>query len=414
MTERGDALDVRYITDSDIPEWSKALDTGFLRPYNEGAADIRRLRVIPARTQGAFDGARCVGTFRSFPSEVTVPGGGTVAASAISNVAVTATHRRRGLLTRMMAEELRASAEREEPVSVLIAAEYGIYGRYGFGQATTSVDYEVDLARAALGPCAPPSEGRLDLVDAAEMLKYGPELYDRFRLTCPGAMPRNERWWQMAAGHLRMPGEPWTEPFRVLYRDASGQVDGLLAYTVDDRWESKVPRDKLNVVELIAATPAAEAELWRYAMSVDWVWTVSAGHRPPDDILPLLLGDPRAVTRTTYADYMWLRPLDVPAILAARAYSAADALVLEVHDRDGYAAGRFLLDGSPVGATCERTTRSADLTLDATALGSLYLGEETATRLAVVGRVEESTANAAGRVDAMFRTGRRPWCPDIF
>ncbi|MFD6726512.1 GNAT family N-acetyltransferase, partial [Streptomyces sp. NPDC060131] len=132
-------IDVRPITEAEFPDWNRALNTGFLRPpaVAEEQLEARRNEFVPGRSLGAFDGDRCVATFRSFDQELTAVGGGLVRADAVSNVTVTATHRRRGLLTRMMAQDLAAAKERGDVVATLIAAEYRIYGRYGFGPATS-------------------------------------------------------------------------------------------------------------------------------------------------------------------------------------------------------------------------------------------------------------------------------------
>jgi predicted acetyltransferase len=55
-----------------------------------------------------------------------------------------------------------------------------------------------------------------------------------------------------------------------------------------------------------------------------------------------------------------------------------------------------------------------DLRCDVTALGSAYLGGFTFAELARAGRVEELQRGAAARTDAMFRSDRAPWCPEIF
>ena len=136
---------------------------------------------MPERTLGAFDGGRCVATFRSFAQELTVVGGRLVPADAISNVTVTSTHRRRGLLTRMMARDLAAAKERGDVVATLIAAEYPIYGRYGFGPATNATEWTIEVPRAGLDPrwAGPDDGGRNDLVDGEDVRKIGPELQDR-------------------------------------------------------------------------------------------------------------------------------------------------------------------------------------------------------------------------------------------
>ncbi|MFD9090444.1 sterol carrier protein domain-containing protein, partial [Streptomyces prasinus] len=59
-------------------------------------------------------------------------------------------------------------------------------------------------------------------------------------------------------------------------------------------------------------------------------------------------------------------------------------------------------------------TEDADLSLDVAELASLWLGDESAVRLAALGRVREGRAGAAREADALLRTSRRPWCPDIF
>src|SRR5205807_506491 len=82
-------------------------------------------------------------TFRSFATPLTVPGG-EVAADAITNITVSPTHRRRRLLSTMIEADLAAAAERGDPVAILVASEWPIYGRYGFGPAADIADYEVD------------------------------------------------------------------------------------------------------------------------------------------------------------------------------------------------------------------------------------------------------------------------------
>ncbi|MDF3292771.1 GNAT family N-acetyltransferase [Streptomyces silvisoli] len=412
------AIEVRYIEESDYADWMLALRKGFMRPPLCTERDATEapaiLEIEPARTQGAFDDGRCVATFRTMPRELTVPGGGTVPADAVTNVSVTATHRRRGLLSAMMANGLAAAKERGDAVSILIAAEYPIYGRFGYGPATWVTDWTVEIPRARLGLPQLPDGARVDLVDGAEVRKVGPELHERTRRLTPGAINRTDGFWKQYTGEALLPWNSWTEPFHAVYRNATGQVDGLLTYSVADVWDGKLPQCTVTVRKLIATNPEAEGALWRYAMSVDWVVRLDSGSRAPDDLLPLLLGDPRAARITSHADFMWLRMLDVPAALEARGYAGTGELVLEVRDADGYADGRWRLTASPEGAQVLATTAEPDLTLDVGELGALYLGDESAVRLAALGRVEERRPGAAARADALLRTPRRPWCPDIF
>ena len=417
MSARAD-VDVRPITEAEYPEWLRAVHAGFLREpvVAEAELEARRSQFEPGRFVGAFDGDRCVATFRSFAQEVTAVGGGFVAADGITGVTVTATHRRRGLLTRMMRRDLAAAKERGDAVATLIAAEYRIYGRYGFGPATSAAEWTIDVPRSGLDPRGPDLSdgGRIDLVDPDDVRKLGPELHDRVRRATPGAVSRGDWLWQLETGAVRV--EPkWTEPFFAVYRAGDGTVEGLLAYEVDDRWgDAKQPLNTASVRSMLASTPAAERALWHYLCSVDWVNQVRSGPRAPDDLLPQLLPDPRAARITTQVDWLWVRILDVVRALEARTYDGEGALVLEIVDPAGLAGGRYRLEVSPVGASCTATTASADLTLDVRELASLWLGDESMARLVALGRVREERVGAGRGADALLRTSGRPWCPDMF
>ncbi|MEV6739292.1 GNAT family N-acetyltransferase [Streptomyces sp. NPDC051104] len=418
MSRHPQDLDVRPITDSEIPDWIRALHTGFLRsPHvSDQELAVRGGNIIPARTLAAFDDARCVATFRSFPQELTAVGGAPVPADAITNVSVTATHRRRGLLTRMMALDLAAAKERGDVVATLIAAEYPIYGRYGFGPAAHTAEWTIDVPRTGLERHRPVfDDGRIDLVDADDVRKLGPELHERFRRATPGAVSRDDRWWQLNTGALRFDDGSWTEPFYAVHRSASGEIDGLAAYVCDDHWgDGKRPLQTATVKGLITTSPSAERALWHYLCSLDWVTTVKSGNRAPDDLLPHFLPDPRAARLTTYADTLWVRILDVVRALEARTYATSGTLVLEVVDEAGLAGGRYRLQAGPDGAECERTDQEPELTLPVGELATLWLGDESAVRLAALGRVREQQKGAASVADALLRTSRRPWCPDVF
>ncbi|MFI5985329.1 GNAT family N-acetyltransferase [Streptomyces sp. NPDC051555] len=414
-------IDVRTIAASELPAWLGAVATGFLTATPVTESDIaQRARYTDlARTQGAFDAdtGRCVGTFRSFAQQITVPGGAQLPASAVSNVTVSPTHRRRGLLSRMMRAELTAAKERGDVLSTLIAAEYPIYGRYGYGPATAVSEWEIDVPRTGLDPrwAAPEDGGRIDLVDAAEMRRVGPAVHERLRATTHGAIDRPERWWSLATGLEEISVRPYKPRFFAVYRSAAGEVEGAVTYRADDHWtDAKVPLNTVEVKDLIATTVAAQRALWHYLCSIDWVMKVRTGYRAPDDLVPLLLPDPRSARLVTDADYLWVRLLDVAAALGARTYAVPGSLVLEVTDPAGLAAGRFRLVAGTGAAACAPTAEPADLRLDVARLGSLYLGDGSAVRLAALGGIEELRPGALALADAVFRTARRPWCPDVF
>ncbi|MGG8410365.1 GNAT family N-acetyltransferase [Streptomyces sp. 12297] len=411
------------IAESELRTWLTAAQVGFLSP--PGVTDeeaVQRAKYFDmSRIQGAFepDGGRCVATFRSFRQKLTVPGGAEVPADAVSRVTVLPTHRRRGLLRRMMETDLRAAHERGDVLATLVAAEYPIYGRYGFGPATSLTEWAIDVSRTGLDPRRtgrPACGGRIDFADPSEVRAVGPALHERLRAARHGVIDRDSRWWSLNTGLERLPGRPWTEPFSVVYRSPAGEVEGLAVYTADDRWgDAKVPQNTATVKDLIALTPAAERALWHYLCSIDWIATVRTGYRAPDDLLPDLFPNPRAASVVTHADWLWVRLLDVVRALEARTYEVPGTLVLEVEDADGWAAGRYRVAVGPDGAAvCTRTGDPAELRLGVAELGALYLGDGSAVRLAALGRLSELVPGAAARTDTLFHTPRRPWCPDLF
>src|SRR5215469_12100311 len=151
--------------------------------HNHSAAEETRLRreVFEqdfARTLGAFDGDRVVGTLESFATALTLPGLACVTADAISAVSVMPTHTRRGALTRMITQDLRAARERGEVASILMASEYPIYGRFGFGHATTRVEYTVDTAAAHF---LRTGDGTVEFTEPERLRELAPPLFDAVR-----------------------------------------------------------------------------------------------------------------------------------------------------------------------------------------------------------------------------------------
>ena len=205
---------------------------------------------------------------------------------------------------------------------MLIAAEYPIYGRFGYGPAArgTTREVEAELATPSYG-----GEGTIRVADAATFRKEAPAVFDRVRRSRPGMIDRDLFDWDMRSDVRRYPeGKPW-HGFRILCVDDAGSVQGYARYTVKDDWSDMRPRSMLEVAELAAATPAAEARLWAYLLSLDLIGTIKAPDRPLDDVLPWLLVDGRHAKQTSCFDMLWLRPLDVPRLLTTRAVHGVGA-----------------------------------------------------------------------------------------
>jgi predicted acetyltransferase len=404
-------VEVRTADASEINAWVRCMGVGFLFSVADGYPEYLRDDFDLERTWGAFDGPRVVGTLRSFATEFTVPGPTPVHAAALTNVTVAPTHRRRGLLTRMISADLRAAVDRGEPVGILIASEYPIYGRFGYGAAVEGATYSVDLATTRFR--GPGGDG-VELVDRVTLRREAPGLYEQFRAGRPGSIERGARWWDRALHQVEVPGAKAPEGYQALYRSPSGTPEGYVRYRADQTWDDMRQKGELTVDDLVAVTPFAYERLWRYCCEVDLVTTVRAGDRPVDEPLGWLLHDARAVRQTGRYDFVWLRVLDVGAALSARRYAVDGHLVIEVVDPLGYANGCFSLEGGPSGAVCARTERTADLTMPVDSLGSLYAGGVATHALRHSGRIDEHRYGALDRADVMFRSAPAPWCSTWF
>src|SRR5215475_5966849 len=260
-------IDVRTITDAEVGAWSAGMATGYLKPADAADVEIRRSGLYLDRTWGAFDRDRVVGTLFSFPAELTVPGGARLRTSAVTGVSTTATHRRRGLLTRMVAGELAATARRGEQASILIAAEWLIYCRFGYAAATENQTWTLD-ARAGRLREVPP--GTVEFVDRDTARALALELFERYRAARPGEISRTERYWDLNFGILRYPSWPEPKPcLSVVARDRNGTVAGLARYEYADRWQGRLLGGDAVVQTFLADGPAGEALLWHHLLSLD-------------------------------------------------------------------------------------------------------------------------------------------------
>jgi predicted acetyltransferase len=407
------SVEIRTITPDEASAYRRAVRSGFLEAATVDDDDFAREMGEPFdRRYVAVDGGEMVATYGSFATELTVPGGVTVPAGAITAVTCRATHRRQGILTRIIATDMADSRDRGEVADVLIAAEYPIYGRFGFGPAVRGTEWELDASRSRF---VDEGEGSIQLVDAATYRKEAPAVFDRLRVSRPGMVGRDDLRWDVIADIRRYPesDKPWAG-FRALCIDGAGTVQGYARYTVDGEWVHMRPNSTLRVAELAAATPAAEARLWWYLRQLDWVTTIKAADRPADEVLPWLLADGRHARLISSFDMIWLRPLDVGRLLTTRAYDTAGRFVFEVDDPHGLAGGRYVLDAAPDGATCATTTETAELTVPAGTLGAAVLGDARLDLLHRAGWLDEHVAGAAARAAALFAGSVTPWCNTWF
>ncbi len=384
-------------------------------PDGPGAA--RRIDLFgrswdPPRAWGVRDRGRWVATLRTEARALSVPGSGDETGDlwvdALTNVTVAGTHRRRGLMRRMLDDSLRAAHERGDALSILIAAEWPLYGRFGYAPAILSADYI--LRRGRSGSSSPGDPTRVRQVEREEFGEVAATVFAAARRRQAGQIDRDARWWNRVLGrdgYAPMEGLPhnW------FVHDGDDGPDGLLAWKASGHYGLVPPWGTAEVWDLTSASDLAYQNLWSYLSGIDGVDQISLSNRSIDEPVRWLLGDARTLVMTQQVDFVWLRLLDVPAALSARRYAVRDEVVLEVIDDDdpGFAAGRYRLRANGEEVECERTEQDADLELSQRSLASIYLGGFRLRELLWAGAVSERTPGALARVDLMFSTPMAPW-----
>ena len=400
---------VRTLRDDELVAAARVVNRAMLGSVtdevNEGWASL----IDPSRALGAFSGTgELVGLARDFDADLCVPGGGDVPAAGVTAVGVLSHHRRQGHLTRLMESQLRAMADRGSAVGLLVAAEWPIYGRYGYGPAIDACGFNIDARTTRF--VAPPT-GSIDVVMPEALRPELERVHEQRRRRAPGSITRVAEVWDVYAGVTGWPGQPHDAgPLRgALWRDEAGEVQGAVAYKVVDSWDRNRPAGKAEVTLLVGATPEAERELWRHLCEIDWVATVTAGNRGVDDPLQLMLADGRSLARVDVFDCIWARILDVPAALGARRAAHGDRVVAEVVDPQGFASGRWSIELAPDGAEVKPSDETADVSLPVHALGAAYLGGRSVRRLHEAGWVDEAAPGGVDRLDALLSTATAPW-----
>jgi predicted acetyltransferase len=374
-------------------------------PQGPDEERVARIPVPDGRMHVAEEGDAIVGGAGAFSFDLTVPGGA-MRTAGVTVVGVLPTHRRRGILRKLMRAQLDDVHERGEPIAVLWASEGSIYGRFGYGLASLCGDMEIQRVDAAF---ARPAvwDGTARLVDSDEALRLFRQVYDRVQAQTPGMFARSRDWWTSRV----FEDSEWRRAgggelaFAAL--ELEGEARAYAIYRLNFSYEDGVPTGKTVVIEALGVDPAATAAIWRYLFDIDWMVVVEAGLLPVDHPLFLLLLDPNRM-KFRVGDGLWVRLVDVGPALAGRSYATGDEIVLGVSDTFcPWNEGCFTLDGS-------KTMADPDLRLSVGALGSVFLGGFTFADLARAGLVEEVTEGALDRADALFRSDRAPWCPEIF
>jgi predicted acetyltransferase len=383
--------------------------------------DTDRELFEPERSLVAVDGDEVVGHAGSFLRELSVPGA-VVQAAFVTMVGVLGTHRRKGIAKELLIRQLREVRAAGEPVAILWASEGKIYQRFGYGLATHRWSLDIDPREVRLSPPreAEPREAEPREAESAirggaprDLLDDMVTVYDAVREQMPGYAGRTKHWWDnvIADPAHRRHG---AGPARAIVHNGPSGPDGYALFATKQRWDDGGPAGEVHVRQVVAANPLAYQEIWRFLLDIDLTRSVSLWSAADGEPLLYMVNEPRRLG-TRLSDGLWLRVTDVPGALAARRYGAPVDLVLEVDDPIlTENTGRVRITELRDGAHCVPTADPADLKLDVSALGALYLGGASAGALAAAGRLHELRNGAVAEAHAAFGWHRGPAAIEMF
>ncbi|KIQ10849.1 GNAT family N-acetyltransferase [Rhodococcus sp. MEB064] len=359
--------------------------------------DIESLRE-PGQTYGAFDGGQLIGTTDSARGTLTLPGGACVPHLAVTHVGVLPTHTRRGVVSALLRRQLRDARAAGDVVASLRASEAVIYGRYGYGVATSSVSADVVTARASVRDGAA-SSGVVRIVDNDTALDVQADIVTAHPSARPGSITRLPIWWN--ASRLRARSD--TDPVWIGVHSTDGVDDGYVRYRPLDprQWWSGDAR-QVVVEDWHAPNDAVFTDLVRFLLRLDLVDRITFPELPVDTVLPMLMDDRRSVRLNRTEDETWLRILDVSAALSARSYGPGPSVTIGVHDADlpenaaTYSVGQ---DGVQV------VDAAPELTVHVRDLASVLLGGTSWAALVTAGLAQGEPSAA----DDLFRTPQAPF-----
>jgi predicted acetyltransferase len=313
-----------------------------------------------------------------------------------------------------MEHQIRSLSAAGEPLAALWASEPGIYGRFGYGMASRSLQLHVpsrsDMTRAPEDPSV-----RVRFVTIGESRAALAAVYAAAATQRPGMPTRTDAWWDRT---LRDPADnrAGASERRVLLAQDGQGVRGYALFATKSDWgEDHLPTGRVQVREIVSVDVAAHAALWKTLLNHDLMRSVDWNNAPLDDPV-LIWADNIRPAVGAVLDQLWVRILDVPGALTARAYGRAGTTVLEVHDRlletnDG----RWRLETSEAGgARCGRTAEPADIVLDVRDLGAVYLGSTELAELAAAGLVVANDAAVLDWLSSALRSRPAAWCPHVF
>jgi len=393
---------IRPPTDEEWPAVCHADGRAFGSTSTPEEIEERRPLHDTARFRIALDGKQIVAVAGSYALDVTLPGGSSVPMGGVTWVSVAATHRRQGLMRRVIDAVHDDIDVRGEPVASLFASEGGIYERLGYGIATRVRVVSLDPRLTGFRSEYRVAPGSVRYVEGDDIVPALSGIWDRFRRLRAGEVARDTFYQDYLAQVRSKPADDESAAAYLVHED------GYAAYRMTDQWNDGHPAHRLNLLELAAVTPEAHAALWQTLLGIDLVGEITSRHIALDDPLPFLLDNQRALRTTTVNDGVWVNARDPAICFGARTYRTTDRIVVEAEGK------RWAIEGGQDGGSCKGVRTRPDLVTSHGWLSALLYGGVLPSSLVAGRRMTARNDDVLNRADLFFCTALSPHCQSTY
>jgi predicted acetyltransferase len=368
----------------------------------------QRIRDLYAPEQylGSFDDGELTAMMHVVPRTLRI-NGGSLGFGAVSPVASSALHRRKGYAGAMLRRSLEQMHERGQVLSGLYTPHPALYRRYGWEVAGGQRTYEFNPKDLQLS-AEPTERGRLSYVTADDWPRLD-AVYQRYAAVHNGPMDRDELWWRnwvFTTWMGRIEGMVW--------QDSAGRDEGYVLYI--DPVEPDPAKTHIFVFDFCALTGDAYLNLLTVLGQHDIRHHITF-RAPTDDPLQLLFVDAERLQVSEHFSVM-LRVVDVENALRARPLADATLeteLTLSVTDASApWNQGAYRLKAAEGRILVERTSGDGELRLDAKVLAPIFNGYVTPSRAASAGLLQADSEDALRRAGELFAVTYPPYFPDTY
>lgn len=411
-------MELRHLTEDDVAEAAHVFVTSLGAKPPKQPERFARYWDLDSSLGAWDDRGRLLGVAARFASRFTAVGGADAPCTAVPSVGVRPDAHRQGVGRALLERQVAEAVEHGDVVMALNASEVQIYGRYGYGPTSTWWSVKGDPRTLAWRDDAPrAAPGTVEEVDAETAHGLLPDLHARCFGRWAGELARHDGYWH---GYFR-PRPDDDPPIFAVHRDADGQVDAAIRFTVAQHFDDTGFANRVELHDAFGVTPAAEALLLRWLLERRLAGRFTAERCNPRTPLKWMLDDPRRLRTTADDDAVWVRVLDVPAAVSLRATAAlpegdgAGAVTVAVQDRLVAANDRTWRIAADDGRlTCEPAEGTPDITLGVDLLAPLLWGFVEPTRLAASGRIGVARAAAVTDLQRLVATFEPSWCSTGF